>query len=243
MAQRHSNGHLSGKLGNLVYYTLNGKQVVRTVPPVTRQTKGTKKWCAAFGKASKLGGFIRKQFGFLHEYWNITDLHERLTSAFSYWFREKHQSGEILNRESFNFLQHFPLGKNSSIKLNWSTMFEISGDPVNGLQLKLHEFSAGPVFDSHYLAWRVEYNVSAVSFEFDTLYLKQTFSHTISIKRPHDHIIPAQQMPMNIFPVDGDLTLVMASVSIYDSANKLLRRGNRVMQEGEMVGVMYEELG
>jgi len=54
---------LSGAVGNLVYYTLNGKKYVRAKPGKRKKKKGDKpnEYQAIFGKASRYGSAITKE--------------------------------------------------------------------------------------------------------------------------------------------------------------------------------------
>ena len=54
------NGALSGKVGDLVCYRLNGQEVVRSLPDEVRQTKATKASAVDFGNIKRLSSRLRR---------------------------------------------------------------------------------------------------------------------------------------------------------------------------------------
>jgi len=75
----------TGRVGNLIFYNVNGNKYVRTMPSKVRQTKATKAKASEFGKASTLGSLIRSQM--LPIVANPKDLkmQTRLVSAVYQW--------------------------------------------------------------------------------------------------------------------------------------------------------------
>lgn len=62
MAQQNSILPFTGKLGNLIGYRRNGKFLLRSMPEIVRQTRGTRRAAQRFGMASKKGALIRHAF-------------------------------------------------------------------------------------------------------------------------------------------------------------------------------------
>src|SRR4051812_232198 len=55
-------GGITGRIGNTIYYKMGDKYFTRTAPRKYKQTKGTKSKAREFGRASVIGKLIRANF-------------------------------------------------------------------------------------------------------------------------------------------------------------------------------------
>jgi hypothetical protein len=86
---------ITGRIGNVIHYQMNGKYYMRSAPRKFKQTKATKKRATEFGKASSIGAAIREQLRSVIS--NPTDnkMQTRLVSLIFEWL----QSGVINGAE------------------------------------------------------------------------------------------------------------------------------------------------
>jgi hypothetical protein len=98
----------TGRVGLLVFYNLNGKNIVRSLPYKYKQTKATKASASEFGRASGIARSIRTQLGPVIS--NPTDnkMQTRLVTAVFAWIRSmrdpsKKIQGIVYPVRGFNF--------------------------------------------------------------------------------------------------------------------------------------------
>jgi hypothetical protein len=86
-----ANGNLkspSGKVANVIVYQSYGKDRLRSMPDRVRQTPATKQSGLLFGRASKIGGLLRQQFGEIIPYPSDIKMQTRLSSSIYKWLKE-----------------------------------------------------------------------------------------------------------------------------------------------------------
>ena len=238
MATTSHLGQLHGKVGNLVFYRLNGKNVVRTVQNRYTRTAPMKKWADSFGHGSQLSALIRKQLGFLYDYHDdLVDLQQRLNGNISRWLH-KQAPDEPLTSESFDFLCGTGITTAPFTDMKWKQKFELVKDASNELHFSVNEFKPLTERETIKGAWRLIYTVAAISFDWKDQRLKKTFRTAFDLKLT-DPPVPSQLLRMNIKPSPGDLTIAMASVSVLNGGDKLMTKGKRVFEAGEVFGVVY----
>ena len=241
MAILSHSGVLRGAVGKFVHYPLNGKNIIKAKPASYKPKPKSMKWAQNFGKASALSACIKKHFGFLYDYdGNLLDMQRRLTSRLSYWFHSQEQP-QVYKQDSFTLLEGFQLSKDPFASIDWKRQFEVTADPFTGLQVSMQEFDTPRFFEMDPCAWRVVLNISAISIDLAGMTVKEMDSVCFDIMRPDGGPIPSQQLSMNVHPSPGELTVVLASVSLYDSAKKLLRRGKSGMETGEIIAARYSD--
>jgi hypothetical protein len=98
----------TGRVGPVVFYNLNGKNIVRSLPRSYKQTRATRKSAGEFGRASGIARSIRKQLGPVIS--NPTDnkMQTRLVTAVFEWIRSmrdpsKKIQGIVYPVSGFNF--------------------------------------------------------------------------------------------------------------------------------------------
>ena len=130
----------TGRVGNLIFYKVNGNKYVRTMPSKVRQTKATKAKASEFGKASTLGSLIRSQM--LPIVANPKDLkmQTRLVSAVYQWLlqlKDRKNSNDVqpdgLTGFQFNEQPYF-------LKERLRVGFTVGLPSKVGLQIKIPAF-------------------------------------------------------------------------------------------------------
>ena len=77
----------SGKIGELIFYTIDGKTFARKAPVKVKQSKATKKTSIIFGKANKIAAALRKQVLPAIPVPADKNLYHRLTTNVYKWLR------------------------------------------------------------------------------------------------------------------------------------------------------------
>lgn len=110
----NKNDSLTGKMGPVVVYTLNGKQVVRARPRPHKKSKSSQQAAKQFGLASKISAQLRTQL-----YKTVHDIPQKNTRyRFDGVIREWLQNGKPASNSrisAFSSMQQFQFNEKSSL--------------------------------------------------------------------------------------------------------------------------------
>lgn len=123
---RQINPHLTGSIGNFVYYLFRGKPCVRSKPKRIKQTKATKESAIRFGKAVRISRTLRVGLDGI-----LTDPKDhqmivRLNTAILHWIRtekSKTYQTELPFIQKFQFNEEALLSEKLNIEMaiSWNT--------------------------------------------------------------------------------------------------------------------------
>jgi len=86
---------VTGKVGNVIFYTWKGIPCVRSVPRRVRQTKATKQSAKHFGHAVELSQFVRVAFKEVIGNYKDRAIMLRLNTALFHWLRQEKPQREL----------------------------------------------------------------------------------------------------------------------------------------------------
>lgn len=134
MASKDINDY-TGRLRNLVFYRWKNKKCIRTIPPQVKQTEATKKMAGLFGKASKIGKFLRLSLGDMLPDPKDTRMRLKFCNAIFKWLRYYQPGDESANQllNGFSFTENIiPLQLLRKIHVEWlDGKVRISMDALN----------------------------------------------------------------------------------------------------------------
>jgi len=130
----------TGRVGNLIFYNLNGKKYVRTVPDRVKQTKATKAKAKVFGLASTIGSVIRRQMRPIITEPKNNAMQTRLVTFIYQWLLNvKDQKGskaaEARHLVGFQFVE-----QTHSVLDRWKIGLKIILPAPDEVQIKIPEF-------------------------------------------------------------------------------------------------------
>ena len=131
----------TGKVGNLIFYSMYGKKYVRAMPENVKQSKATKTRSTEFGRASTIGGSIRKALSPVIVDHKDQKMQTRLVSVIYQWLNRmgtvKSTSG-LLPPDLYSF----PFSeKGSSLRTRWKVGLQISQPSAGRMQIKIPAFT------------------------------------------------------------------------------------------------------
>ena len=130
----------TGRVGNLIFYNLNGNNYVRTMPDRVKQTKATKARAGVFGHASTLGSVIRRQMVSIIAEPRDNKMQTRLITCLYQWLLQSgnesdsraNQAGSL---EGFQFIE-----QKHSVKGRWKVGLHIPMPAAGLVQIKIPAF-------------------------------------------------------------------------------------------------------
>lgn len=136
----------SGKIGAVVGYQLNGKQVMRALPKEYTQTRATKRSASLFGKASTLGASIRNPLLDLIPFPSDNKMQTRLSTSILRWLRENEKTPPE-SGSHISFIENFQFNEaGPGLSDRWKVIPEVDVSVKGKLEIKIPSFV--PVFST-----------------------------------------------------------------------------------------------
>ena len=132
----------TGRLGPMVFYNLNGKNVVRTLPRSYKQTKATKTSASQFGRASGIASSIRAQLRTVILNPSDNKMQTRLVSAVFEWIRSQKDASKKIQGPAypisgFNFSQE----STSTVSGRGFPAIQVSNPSAGLIQIRIPAFT------------------------------------------------------------------------------------------------------
>src|SRR5258708_7976057 len=127
----------TGRVGNLIFYNLNGNKYVRTLPDRVRQTKATKARAGVFGLAATMGAVIRSQMASIIAEPRNNTMQTRLVTFLYHWLLHvKDQKGSRADQArslvGFQFIE-----QHRSVMDRWKVGLNIPMPAAGQVQIKI----------------------------------------------------------------------------------------------------------
>ncbi len=218
------NGHISGKLGDRIYYQRNGKSYVRSMPFNKRSVLKVEN--LEFGKASRIARAIRNLL--LPAIPNPTDksMHQRLLSAVLQWLRSKNlcESLTLLNgfefsnrTEPFRAICRVPIRMAIPAK-DYVQINIPSFDPIKAIE--------APGYTGHVI-FRIAMGVCDITT--GSLVWCTAFSRLFPYNTTK---LAEERLTMNMPTSDGNLVLAAASVEFVPAKRTVVNKSQSLISAG-----------
>lgn len=131
----------TGRVGNLIFYNMYGKQYVRTVPDRVKQTKATKASAGVFGLASTMGFVIRSQMASIIAQPKDNNMQTRLVTFLYQWLlnlkdhKDYSKAVQAKSLVGFQFIE-----QNHSVSDRWKIGLNITIPASGQIEIKIPAF-------------------------------------------------------------------------------------------------------
>lgn len=209
MATYHGPG-FNGKIENLVFYTRNGKQIVRTIPDKVHQTDATRIRSHNFGIASAAGKTLRWLLQPI--LFNPTDrsMQVRFSGAIARWLAQNN-AATMPAQQHLPFVTGFSFSKETSVAERCRLPFTVS-NPVPGqtlVQLPAFIPTAAITAPAHTSMVQLTITVAACHL----LNAEAVGSETKQLLLPHNNTpVAAQDLQFNVAAGAGILLITAVQI-------------------------------
>lgn len=137
MARQNANGTVSGQIGPVVYYVMNGKGYARGAAFKVKQTKATKQSSRLFGQSKKIGAVLRREItAGLPDLDNHKVMH-RFDNALMQWLRLDDTKGY---QEKLPHIDRFEFNEKSPLHSRFRQSFGVDFKDQGNIHLTMPEF-------------------------------------------------------------------------------------------------------
>ncbi|HLP39772.1 hypothetical protein [Lacibacter sp.] len=207
---------LKGKLGNIVFYTRNGRHIARSVPDKVRQTDATKQRSKNFGIASAAGKPLRGLLAPVLPFPKDRSMQVRFSGVLAKWLALQ-QVHELVPQRPLPFVTGFCFNPATSITERVRIPFRIETQDASGVRIIVPAFVPVKSISAPAHTTLVDVHFSVASC--NLLKAAATGSSIQSIRIPYTSSLqPEQELFFPVAAVPGSVVLVAASV-IYTLQN------------------------
>ncbi|NTE00041.1 hypothetical protein G6M26_43140 [Agrobacterium tumefaciens] len=170
MASQNGIIKINGQLGDLVFYRLRSKDVVRQKAAHKQQTEASKKSSRDFGMASRNAAYIRKAFAPLVKLYAYGDLLNRLNKRFIEIFKTipAEQAGDKrLIDGDLSLLKGFEFNSSKALQQLWLSESDLRIEPDGLVHLILPKGEIKSLLKPHPKATEARLQVMGFHFDLD----------------------------------------------------------------------------
>ncbi|MFT3844521.1 MAG: hypothetical protein QM725_05680 [Lacibacter sp.] len=230
---RQSATYLSGKIGNLIFYTRNGGNFAKQAPVTVHQTNATKASARSFGKSSTLGKNFRRLLLPVIPFPQDREMQCRFAGAFTKWLTLNNNNPQP-PQTNLPFITGFAFNAATSIAERCKLPFTVSSPLPNISEVQLPGFIPANVFTApaHTAAIQLTITVAACS-------LHNAEAVAADTKQLHivydNNLVPAQTLQFNVAANAGTLLLTAVQI-VYILQNGKTEERNVFMPAGVVDG-------
>ena len=153
---RQSHNIVSGQIGPVVFYVVNGVGYARSAAQKVKQTKATKESAKLFGKAVTIAGFLRREItGGLPDL-RKNEAQYRFDNAMAQWLRLGNMNGK---QEKLQDINGFEFNEKSPLHSRFKQPFDVDFSDKGRIHFTVPEFNipsdVNAPAHSHELPWHV----------------------------------------------------------------------------------------
>lgn len=220
---------ISGLMGPVVLYQLNGVNIMRSRPRKHKKSKASQQAAKDFGAASRLSALLRRGIYRLVEHISQTGTRYRFDRVIREWYRHyKNSSGE----QAHSFLEQFQFNEKISLAERLKIRAEVDWSKPGKILIKIPslipqlDIAAPKNTDS--VKWKIA--ISTASPEYP--YHGGSWSEEFAMKYSSDRI-GEQTLEMDSSLKDGDLGMIVLALKY-----SLLSTGDLLDENWLPVGVI-----
>ncbi|MEJ0081029.1 MAG: hypothetical protein WDM78_08820 [Puia sp.] len=228
-----------GRIGNTIYYKMDGKYYMRAAPRKYKQTKATKARAKEFGKASGIGRIIRENLS--NVIFNADDrsMQTKLVGKIFSWMQIK-QMPSAPEQSQFNDLVTFKFSPRAP-RLNnqLKEPVRISNTASSSLQIDIPALIPKQFFKASPRASDVGLRIETVMVDVEKAELIRAFSQEVIF--PFDDKQVNQQTIVHDLPSVTNCLIItgIALVSYVDKINKTFLTSHKDRVPSQIVHAMY----
>lgn len=215
---RQRGTYLSGKLGNIIFFTRNGGNFSKQAAEKVHQTEATKASAHSFGVASRVGKTFRQLFEPLLPNPKDREMQGKFAGAITKWLTLNHNNPQPL-QTNLPFITGFAFNPATSVAERCKLPFTVSNNNVGYTEIQLPDFIPNEAFTApaHTVAIQLTITVAACTLQT----AEETGADTKQLHIVYNNVlIPAQTLQFIVAANTGELLLTAVRI-IY-----VLQNGN-----------------
>ncbi len=229
---------MSGLMGPVVVYELNGKQVMRSRPRRHKKSKASQESAKQFGQASRMSCSIRAYTpgGTIMQ----PATHHRLTGAIRNWLQFAQSGAGVVS--GFSTLENFQFNEKASISEKWRATFSIDWTRKNKIVVNVPEFV--PMHDI-----AAPRNIDTIRCTVLATSTTLTNSHTVTSMpynqfdiKYNDKMVKAQSVEVPLAIKSGALNIVIFAMKYLEKqGGELSEMTDEKWLPTGIIGMFYRE--
>ncbi len=229
----------TGKIGNLIFYSMYGKKYVRAMPEKVRQSKATKTKSTEFGRASTIGASIRRGLSLVISDNRDQKMQTRLVSVIYQWLNRMGTAKSVSGLLSPD-LYSFPFTeKGSSLRTRWKVGLQISQPSAGRMQVKIPAFTPKKTFEAPAGSISVICKVSMASVDVESGKLLGATYQEIGYDLDEEPV-SAQTLSVNLPTPKGSLLVTGMKLDYIKSNNDNPQPNtNKAYMPSEIMSAIY----
>ena len=201
---------INGKIANVVFYKMNGKNVARMAPRKAKRTKPMKLRNRNFGIASRSAGMIRKTIGKALPFPANRSMQSRFSGAIAKWIGSR-EVKNILPETGIAFLMDFGFNAKTSLRQRWKVSPYLANTNPGKLQLIVPAFIPVKTIIAPEATVSVELIFIVATTPLETGMRGQEFPLSITI--PYNNVeLPARSVDLPVNPKPGDIMVTVCAL-------------------------------
>jgi hypothetical protein len=201
---------LSGKIGPVVTYVLNGQPVVRSLPGPYEQTPATKARSSNFGKATRAAALLRSGLQNVLPFPKDYRVQGRLTGVISKWLGTTPIT-EVSREKKIPYLIDFHFNSKSELNSLWKSLLQVDLSEQGELLLNIPPFVPANTIYAPSWAQTIECRIGAACCNLADGSFRGQFFKSIHFPRDRQEVV-AQQVPLPVPVETGNIVLVVVSM-------------------------------
>jgi hypothetical protein len=229
----------TGRIGNLIFYSMYGKKYVRTMPGRVRQTKATKAKSTEFGRASTIGASIRRGLSPVIPDYADQKMQRRLVSVVFQWLNRLGEVKSIPGFQPRDLSDFSFLEKGSSIRGRWKVGVQISQPSTGLMQVRIPAFIPNKAFEApiNSVSVKCKIAMAAIDVKSGTLLGKSFNEIHFDLDSKS---VAAQTLPVNLPTPKGSLIVTGMKLDYLKSNNDYIQPNtNKAYMPSEIVDAIY----
>jgi hypothetical protein len=231
--------YLSGKIGNIVFYKMNGKHYGRMAPEKVTQTKAMKAHANQFGRASRIARVVRELLNAVIPFPADNKMQTRLVSAILAWLKNSGDSREKRIQNLYPIKQFKFTTEGPDFLTRWKPGLEINHSSADLLEITIPAFIPieSITAPKHTASVKLKLSAGSVNPENGG----RVGSSSVELLFNYDNIAVAEQTVSLKFPMpEGSLVITGAYLeyTIMENLNPVLNK-NKSYMPSAIIGAMY----
>ncbi len=205
----------TGRIGNVIYYELNGGYYMRAAPSKVRQTKATKISSSNFSVAAGAGRVLRNLLQAAIPFPKNKKMQNLFAGAIMKWLQLQSPE-QLAPAMKLPYIQDFQFNESNSLHERWKVSLTLKKETGDLLQLQIPAFIPTDKIAAPALTNEIECTVAAASCTLKNSIANGKCVHSFSI--PFNDIeIPAQTINLPVAMPPGSLVVTAVSLSCFVS--------------------------
>lgn len=214
------NVQISGRIQNVIFYKRGDKYYNRAMPATVKQTIATKKSASVFGKAAKMGKWLREQLVTTIPFPADNNMQTRLVSALLQWLRSDYVAA--VTCDHIPMLSSFSFTPADTVRKRWRVNMQVTHSGEDMLQLIIPAFVPSKSMQAPAGTVLVTCKIAAAVCNASTGLAMGSFSTSIDYEY-NDIEVPEQIINLPVPTSAGSLALTTMYLEYYSTKNNRMQ--------------------